>query len=339
MADTGIGLTREQHHKLFQAFAQADSSRTRKAEGTGLGLSICKNLVEQMGGEIGLESDLGQGATFWFTFKTTQNNQNGEPAVADGCEQEDLVPTPLHGQKVLLIEPHELTRLSIFHLLDKLGATITAAASIRQGMSANKTHVSYDYVFINPDNIEPVQGITQLTASYSNANIIVLSSAGITGAMDPALPDGTDTLLKPVGLNRLKALLTRINGNHEDKKIQQQINKSLSILVVDDNPVNLKLLKTILGNLEQDLQTAENGFDAIELCRQFTFDIIFMDVHMPVIDGLEATKRIRSEIPNHQRTPIIAVTAHALPEEKKVLLQSGFDDYLSKPVSENTSSA
>ncbi|WP_422448346.1 response regulator [Endozoicomonas sp. ALB091] len=334
VADTGIGLTREQHHKLFQAFAQADSGRTRKAEGTGLGLSICKNLVEQMGGEIGLESDLGQGATFWFTFKTTLNNKNGEPAVADGCEQQDLVPTPLHGQKVLLIEPHELTRLSIFHLLNKLGANITAAASIQQGMSANKTNVSYDYIFINPDNIEPVQGIAQLTAYYSNASIIVLSSAGITGAMDPALPDGTDTLLKPVGLNRLKALLTRINGNHEGKKIQQQINKSLSILVVDDNPVNLKLLKTILGNLGQDLQTAENGFDAIELCRQFTFDIIFMDVQMPVIDGLEATGRIRSEIPNHQRTPIIAVTAHALPEEKKTLLQSGFDDYLSKPVSE-----
>ncbi len=149
------------------------------------------------------------------------------------------------------------------------------------------------------------------------------------------MPESTDTLLKPVGLNRLKALLTHIKTDQEGKDThQQQTYKALNILAVDDNPVNLKLLKTILGNLGQHLQTAENGFDAIELCKQFAFDIIFMDVQMPIIDGLEATKRIRSELPNHQRTPIIAVTAHALPEEKKILLQSGFDDYLSKPVSE-----
>ena len=330
VADTGIGLTREQHHKLFHAFAQADSSRTRKVGGTGLGLSICKNLVEQMGGEIGLESDLGQGATFWFTFKTTLNNS--EPA-ADGCEQKDFITTQLSGKKVLLIEPHELTRLSIFHLLDKPGANITAAASIQQGIPPNKRNTSYDYIFINLDEIEPAQAIAQLSASYKNASIIVLSSAGITGTMHPALPEGIDTLLKPVGLNRLKALFTLIKTEQEAKQ-QQRINKPLNILAVDDNPVNLKLLKTILGNLGQDLQTAENGFDAIELCRQFTFDIIFMDVCMPVIDGIEATWRIRSETPNHQHTPVIAVTAHALPEEKKVLLQSGFDDYLSKPVSE-----
>ncbi len=335
VADTGIGLTREQHHKLFHAFAQADSSRTRKAGGTGLGLSICKNLVEQMGGEIGLESDLGQGATFWFTFKTTLNDKNGEPAVSDDSKQKNVAPTLLSDQKVLLVEPHELTRLSIFHLLDKLGANITAAANIQQGISLNKTNVSYDFIFINLDDIEPIQAIRQLKEPYNNASIIVLSSAGITGTMDPVIPESTDTLMKPVGLNRLKALLTHIKTDQEGKDIQQQpINKALNILAVDDNPVNLKLLKTILGNLGQHLQTAENGFDAIELCRQFAFDIIFMDVQMPVVDGLEATKRIRSELPNHQRTPIIAVTAHALPEEKKVLLQSGFDDYLSKPVSE-----
>ncbi len=171
VADTGIGLTREQHHKLFHAFAQADASRTRKAGGTGLGLSICKNLVEQMGGEIGLESDLGQGATFWFTFKTTLNDKNSEPTAHDGSEQKNIVPTLLNGRKVLLVEPHELTRLSIFHLLDKLGANITATASIQQGVSPNKTSVSYDFIFINLDDVEPIQVIRHLKESYKNASI------------------------------------------------------------------------------------------------------------------------------------------------------------------------
>nr|MDT0251968.1 response regulator [Endozoicomonas sp.] len=323
VTDTGIGLTREQHHKLFHAFAQADTSKTRRAGGTGLGLAISKTLVEQMGGEIGLESDLGQGALFWFTFKT----KIGEPLVSNDDNKKQL-----DGQKVLLIEPHELTRLSIFHLLDKLGAETTATTSFQQAIGSGETQKNYDYIFVNLDDMALEQAVEQLKYFYHGATIIRLTSAQLTGTADAVLPNDVNTLLKPVGLTRLKALISYSEGDQTSH--YQQINKPLNILAVDDNPINLKLLKTILGHLGQSLKTAENGFEAIELCKQFSFDIIFMDVQMPVLDGMGATKIIRSEIPNNQRTPVIAVTAHALPEEKKVLLQSGFDDYLSKPVSE-----
>lgn len=328
VTDTGIGLTREQHHKLFHAFAQADTSKTRKVGGTGLGLSISKSLVEQMRGEIGLESDLGQGATFWFTFKT----KIGATLISNGEDQQPATKKPLDNQKVLLIEPHELTRLSIFHLLDKLGADITATASFHQAIPSSKTETNYNYIFVNLDDMELEQAVEQLKSFYNRAAVILLTSADVTSMADTVLPNEVNTILKPVGLNRLKTLISYKEGDRTSH--HQQINKPLNILAVDDNPVNLKLLKTILGHLGQSLKTAENGFEAIELCKQFSFDIIFMDVQMPVLDGMEATKRIRNEIPNNQRTPVIAVTAHALPEEKKILLQSGFDDYLSKPVSE-----
>ncbi|KEI71600.1 response regulator [Endozoicomonas elysicola] len=327
VADTGIGLTREQHHKLFHAFAQADTSKTRRVGGTGLGLSICKSLVEQMGGEIALESDLGQGATFWFTFKTKVT----EPLAPNNKSQQAAIEKPLDGQNVLLIEPHELTRLSIFHLLDKLGANITAA-SFQQAIASSKACTNYNHIFVNLDDVNLEQAIEQLHSCHASSSITLLTSAEATNLSDAVLPNEINTLLKPVGLSRLKRLITYREGQQAFDP--HQIIKSLKILAVDDNPVNLKLLKTILGQLGQPLITAENGFDAIELCKQLPFDIIFMDVQMPILDGMEATKRIRKEIPINQRTPIIAVTAHALPEEKKTLLQSGFDDYLSKPVSE-----
>ncbi len=328
VTDTGIGLTREQHHKLFHAFAQADTSKTRRAGGTGLGLSICKSLVEQMGGEIGLESDLGQGATFWFTFKTTVS----EPLASNDETPQPAIKKPLNDQKVLLIEPHELTRLSIFHLLDKLGANITTATCFQQAIASSEIYTDYSHIFVNLDDVDLEPAIEQLQSCNDSTIITLLTSAEVTGLADAVLPSEANTLLKPVGLSRLKRLISYREGGQAFG--HRQINKPLNILAVDDNPVNLKLLKTILGRPGQNLKTAENGFEAIELCKQFSFDIIFMDVQMPVLDGMEATKRIRNEIPNNRRTPVIAVTAHALPEEKKVLLQSGFDDYLSKPVSE-----
>ncbi len=308
VTDTGIGLSETQQQSLFHAFSQIDSSRTRKNGGSGLGLAICKHLVEQMGGEIGVKSDLGQGAIFWFTIKT----RIGKPVNSYDDEK------PLAGQAVLLIEPNELSRLSASHLLTRLGANLTTACSFQP--TNQTTDVQYNFVFISLDESNP--NVTNLQNQFPAASIIALSAAGT----NPVLPETVKTVLKPLSIQRLRPLIL---CNNDDA--YQSVNKSLNILVVDDNPVNLKLLSSILNC--QGLHTAQNGFEALELCQQLTFDIIFMDVQMPVMDGLQATKKIRSELKN-RCTPIVAVTAHALPDEKKDLLQSGFDDYLSKPVGE-----
>ncbi|WP_067518251.1 response regulator [Endozoicomonas ascidiicola] len=323
VTDTGIGLTKELHHKLFHAFAQADTSRSRKVGGTGLGLAISKSLVEQMGGEIGLESDLGQGATFWFTFKTHVNPQD------ECCDQSVTVvlKTALHNKDVLFIEPLELTRLSITHLLEKFGARVSALSSMAPVFSEKYTSRHFDYVLIDLDDIPFDSSLEQLDSAFPDANIILLT----TGTNDKKLPANHTTLLKPISQQRLHTLFS--HSSHGIREIYDPA-KPLNILAVDDNPINLKLIKSILEKFGQNLSTAKDGFEALDLCRQSPFDIIFMDVQMPELDGLEVTRRIRSDIPGNLRTPIIAVTAHALPEEKKALLQNGFDDYLSKPVNE-----
>ncbi|WP_299735316.1 response regulator [uncultured Endozoicomonas sp.] len=328
VTDTGIGLTKELHHKLFHAFAQADTSRNRKVGGTGLGLAISKSLVEQMGGEIGLESDLGHGATFWFTFKTKVSHSE------ECCDQS--IATTIRGalgkRRMLFIEPMELTRLSITHLLEKFGAQVTAVSSLSDATTKKNakknTATTFDYILIDLDDIPLNNSLGQLKASHPEAKIILLT----TGTNEKKLPNNETTLLKPISQQRLYTLFS-----HKGAQTGSTINepdKRLNILAVDDNPVNLKLIKSMLEKFGQNLSSAENGYKAIELCKKSQFDIIFMDVQMPEIDGLEVTRRIRSNIPGNQRTPIIAVTAHALPEEKKALLQNGFDDYLSKPVNE-----
>ena len=308
ITDTGIGLSPEQQQDLFQAFTQIDSSSTRTAGGSGLGLAICKSLVEQMGGEIGVKSDLGKGSVFWFTIKTRSGHPVKMPSE----------PEPLAGKQVLLIEPNELSRLSTSHLLTKLGAELTTNS--RFTSSSHIADAQYAFVFISLETARTT--IAQLNRQFPAASIIVLS----TTVDNLILPDTVKTVLKPVTMQRLRALIQR-----KDDHLCPPLNRTLNTLVVDDNPINLKLLSSMLNH--QALHVAQTGLEALEMCQNYTFDIIFMDIQMPVMDGLEATQKIRSEQKN-RRTPIVAVTAHALADEKKTLLKSGFDDYLSKPVSE-----
>ena len=323
VTDTGIGLTGEQHQSLFQAFAQVDSSRTRQNGGTGLGLAISKSLVEQMKGEIGLESDLGQGSKFWFTFKSKHPK-----ASFRNNTQESLV---LSGKKVALIEPLELSRISISHQLKRLGADVIMLHRIEQ-LNPLLESTSIGLAVISEEEINhPTQ--SELLKTYTQKfPIVILTLAGqIEDSLDYNL-DNINTLMKPVCSNRLEALVSLQQGKPE--LYQRQLSQSLSILAVDDNPVNLKLLNTILNRIGQDVMTAQDGYQAIEHCRNHQFDIIFMDVQMPGLDGIETTRHIRQMDEFYVRVPIVAVTAHALPEEKKVLLQNGMDDYLSKPVNE-----
>ena len=329
ITDTGSGLTAEQHSLLFKAFSQADSSRTRRAGGTGLGLVISKSLVEQMHGEIGLESDLGQGSTFWFTFRTRRvdvKQKNQVRKILPDCET------------VLLCEPQELTRLSISHQLQSLGCRVQSFSNRGdlQSHLARQNVSDQDLILLSQEDqpLPQVLGFAESLTGY--APVIVLTLAGTSEEYPQSLPKAINTLMKPISRNRLEEMLQVMTSGAERRETtirsQQIFSKSLNILIVDDNPVNLKLLETILTNMGQTVKTANSGYEAVESCREQTPDLIFMDVQMPGIDGMETTRQIRALRPGDHRLPIIAVTAHALPEERKQILESGMDDYMTKPV-------
>ncbi|KEQ17960.1 response regulator [Endozoicomonas numazuensis] len=327
VTDTGSGLTSEQHSRIFKAFSQADSSRTRQAGGTGLGLAISKSLVEQMQGEIGLDSDLGRGSTFWFTIRTwpvKDENVLFKPEPIPGCKH------------VLLYEPQELSRLSIGHQVQSLGLTVTSFQSLTELQSYIEKHNNHELLLLSQGD-DHLQRTIRLAENYlQQSPVLILAMAGSSSHAEH-LPMGIHCLLKPVARNKLLLAIQGMTSNSPQGMDVMQpakavFEKQLDILVVDDNPVNLKLLETILLKMDQSVATANNGFEAIELCHQKAFDLVLMDVQMPEIDGLETTLRIRNINNIYKRIPIIAVTAHALPEERKQILQSGMDDYMTKPV-------
>ncbi len=327
VTDTGSGLTSEQHSRIFNAFSQADSSRTRQAGGTGLGLAISKSLVEQMQGEIGLDSDLGRGSTFWFTIRAhpiKEENVLFKPEPITGCHH------------VLLYEPQELSRLSIGHQAQSLGLKVTSFQSLDELQTYVENHHNYDLLLLSQGD-DRLQRTVRIAESYlTQSPVLILAMAGNSNHPE-TLPTGIHCLLKPVARNKLLLAIqgmtsNTLSGTDVMQPAKAVFEKKLDILIVDDNQVNLKLLETILLKMNQSVTTAHNGFEAIEYCHQKIFDLILMDVQMPDIDGLETTRRIRNINNIYKRIPVIAVTAHALPEERKQILQSGMDDYMTKPV-------
>lgn len=328
VTDTGAGLTREQHARLFKAFSQADSSRTRQAGGTGLGLAICKSLVEQMQGEIGLDSDLGQGSTFWFTIRVRPVDLQ--------TQQMDKIHLP-DTRRVALVESQELSRLSIGHQLQSLGCTMSAFARLPDLYEFLQEKSGTQAILLS-QNDTPLEQILEIAKELTQyAPVLVLTLAGGIEEYPDTLPKKVNTVLKPVARNRLKRALLDLNSDHPAQPRASLFSdsgfvKSHNILIVDDNPVNLKLLDTLLTKLGQKVFSANSGMDAIKLCNAELFDLIFMDVQMPELDGLETTRQIRAMDNLNCRVPIIAITAHALPEERKQILEVGMDDYMTKPV-------
>ncbi|UYM16530.1 response regulator [Endozoicomonas euniceicola] len=323
VTDTGTGMTPEQHSRLFQAFSQADSSRSRKAGGAGLGLAISKSLVEQMQGEIGLDSDLGRGSSFWFTIRSYATDNRAVKKA----------PTTKK-RSVLLYEPQELSRLAITHQLERLNCVV-APLRQRQDVTRQLKSNQFDLIIISQEDRSLTTVLTEAAELSENTPVVVLTTTSTTYEHPDVLPDKVSTLSKPVGQQRLLVALTDIDAGRRFRRSfnsQNPPQTKQSILVVDDNPVNVKLLKTMLSNMGQSVKTASSGFEAIKLCQSTLFDLILMDVQMPGMDGIETTRQIRSMEHTGSSLPIIAVTAHALPDEKKLILQNGLNDYMTKPV-------
>lgn len=318
VTDTGTGLAGDQQNTLFEAFTRADNSRN--TGGTGLGLAISKHLVEQMNGEIGLDSQSNQGSTFWFSFKAARSNQ-------PDIETANL----LEGQSVLLVEPGELSRLSCSHLLGKLGAEVTAMEELPHASPPLNSLSDFDLALISMNSPLQENRLSEIRSIACQLPVILTVPSDAGNLNDMQLPDNISLMLKPVSESRLEAYLST---NNRPQKALLSTNRRLNIMVVDDNAINLKLLKTILDNLSVVVTTVSNGYDALELCRYKLFDLIFMDVQMPGMDGIQTVQKIRQLSSGSYQSAIIAVTAHALEAEKQQLLTNGMNDYMTKPVSE-----
>lgn len=329
--DTGIGIPAAQQEQLFYGFSQADGSVGRRYGGTGLGLFISQRLVEAMNGTIGFDSQQDQGSTFWFTVVCRRHPLSVSEAL----------PTLLLQQKtVLYIEPLQFSRESTLSLLNSWGMQVSACATPSQLQQALSQHQQFDMAIIGRavslDQVNQlVELIRQLNQSCKYVYLLVNTLS--PNLREALLQSGAQACLsKPAHQRKLATALARPYQSQyplPSEELPRPPKSQLKVLTVDDNEANLKLINTLLRDLVESIDSAHNGAEAWQKASQSHYDVIFMDINMPVMDGVTACQRIQQSSLN-ESTPVIAVTAHTLDGERERLMSLGFSEFLSKPLDE-----
>jgi len=341
--DTGVGLTQEQVAKLFQVFSQADTSTTRRYGGTGLGLAISKRLVNMMGGEIGVESEPGQGSTFKFTANFGRGRDE---------EKKRLRPSlDLQGMKVLVVDDNATSREILKEILESFSFEVTLAASGEEALAeVEKTAAGYpielvlmDWKMPGMDGIEASRRIKKHSHISKIPAIVMVTSYGREEVMQKAEEAGLNGfLIKPVSPSALFDTMMRAMGKDvpersraAEKKAKEaealQYIQGARVLLAEDNKVNQQVAQEILVGAGLEVSLANNGLEAVEAVKETEYDAVLMDVQMPVMDGYEATRVIRSD-PRFKKLPIIAMTAHAMAGDRERSLWAGMNDHVSKPI-------
>ena len=327
--DTGIGISSENLGKLFQSFTQVNSSTNRYYGGTGLGLAISRRLVEMMGGEIYVESTPGKGSTFYFTISCDVSVQNRAKLPDDPI---------LAGKRVLIVEGNESVRDMLSKAVISWKMNVEALAKGTESAEILGRE-KYDFVIIDaflPDTDGRLLS-RQIKAMESNPFIVIISHMGSKVERDPSV---SGWLSKPIKLRQLKRLLINLllPQNKEVKTAEGQLPSSqperrsdLIILLAEDNPVNQKVALSMLKRLDYKADVADNGLGVLSSLERKAYDVILMDIQMPNMDGLEATRSIREQKMKKQPC-IIAMTAYALDGDREEFLKAGMNDYLSKPI-------
>jgi two-component system sensor histidine kinase/response regulator len=348
VADTGIGIPPEKQASIFEAFTQADGSMTRMYGGTGLGLTISARLVECMNGKIWVESEVGVGSRFHFTAMF--GVQPGASAAAVAVPED---PKVLRGMNVLVVDDNETNRRILMKLLmgwqAKPLAVESGAAAMEALRTGQETGATFPLILLDAqmpvmDGFELVESIKR-HPEWDAATIMMLSSAGQHGDARRCRELGVAAYLtKPVRSGELlEAILTALGQGGGTKKRNtaapvtrhslREDHAHLKILLVEDNPVNQLLAIRLLQKRGHTVVTAGNGQEALAALANEAYDLVFMDVQMPVMDGLQATVAIR-ELEQHSggHVPIVAMTAHAMAGDQERCFAAGMDGYLSKPL-------
>ncbi len=344
--DTGIGIEENKIESLFEAFSQEDSSIVRKFGGTGLGLAISKQIVGLMGGRIRVTSKKGIGSTFWFTARFTKQKLAKKPSSV----KEDIQDT-----KVLIVDDNRTNRTLLKNLLTAWNCRHDEVSGGKKALelllSAANDGMPFEVAIIDMQMPE-MDGETlgrQIKANeiLNSAKLIMMTSMGERGDAQRFAEAGFSAYLtKPVDESDLHDCICAVLGRAVERDLTEaseiitrhalaeRKKTNVKILLAEDNRINQKVALKMLEGLGYVADIAENGKEVIEILRNTDYDIVFMDVQMPEIDGIEATRLIRTDnrITN-PRVPIVAMTAHAMKEDREMCLQAGMDDYISKPVS------
>ena len=350
VSDTGIGISREQQQRLFLAFTQADASTTRSYGGTGLGLAISKQLVNLMGGEMSVESEPGSGSTFSFAVTFEKQPEYVRPALN--------VAPDLAWRRALVVDDNRPNRMILEKQLSSWGVRTTAVEGGPEALEELRSASGpYDLAVLDMqipgmDGIELARRINA-DPGLSQIRLVLLTSMGRRGEGEEASQSGIEAFpTKPVRQSELyDALVTVMSGADPEEKrpvtlhgLSRQKVGSHRVLVAEDNPVNQKVARHMLENLDYQADVVRNGKEALEALAACTYGAVLMDVQMPGMGGYRATSRIRlceeqrgrrnmmMGLRRH-RTPIIAMTANAMQGDREKAIEAGMDDYVSKPVS------
>jgi PAS domain S-box-containing protein len=347
VTDTGIGISPEQKKALFEAFTQADASVSRRYGGTGLGLTISRQLVEMMGGEIGVESEPGKGSTFWFTARFRKQAAGGKPVFEATHSIEGmsiLVVDDNATNRFLLLEQFRLWRCLPEEAVDARSALEKLHAAVRDGKPF--AIAILDMQMPDMDG-ETLGRQIREDAALHQTRLVMLSSVGQRGEAARLEAAGFSAYLtKPVRQSRLYDCMVAValgspagpEAAHQSIITQystvEEHKRRIRILVAEDNYTNQMVAVKCLEKLGYRADTAANGFEALKALETIPYDLVFMDVQMPEMDGFEATKRIRdanTPVLNHY-VPVVAMTAHAMKGDRERCLEVGMDDYVSKPI-------
>ena len=340
--DTGVGLSGEQMTHLFRSFQQADSSITRRYGGTGLGLAISKKLAQMMGGEVGVESEVGLGSTFWFTAWLGKSEER---------QRSYLPGADMRGRRVLVVDDNEHARAVILDMLASMSFETSAVCSgpsaLEELKCAAREGRDYDIVFLDwqmpeMDGIETAKKINAMGLSPA-PHLVIITAYGREEVIREAEANGIeDVLIKPISASILFDTAMHLLGANRRERREAEAEAPQSaevqaglrgarILLVEDNDLNQEVASEILRSAGCAVELAVDGAVAVAKVKEAAYDIVLMDVQMPVMDGMAATREIR-KLPQFAALPIIAMTANAMKEDKDRCLEAGMNDYITKPI-------